>query len=678
MAKTQKTWAETMLSESEKTNYDFVKRRIVELQDARKEEQYGVEIEEIWRDADFDYQPHRLQVTGKKSNKKLYQDEDKGWASTFQKVGASNWQSDIAQPNPYKKVQVAISILVDQNPSGVFSPASKQYEAVTEIIKQLYRRSWEKAKSKQQLKLFIFNLAKYGWAVGRTYPLKITRKVKELKEYNQENPDQSVYEERNVTEYNDVFRENLDPWNVWVDDMARPNDDFSLNDWCWRKVYTMEKAEEEFGSWKNWQYVQAGGITTEKIEEDKSLSKKYTSQDLVEILFYENISKDLFVVLANGVPIIITPLPISDSDGHKKLSLWHTYWTLRHASSIYGIGIYEAMKNNNSLYDMISNMSIDQLVLSIYKMFFYQGTNALTDTGEIKITPGVGHQTLDPKGVNFLEVPGPGKDALDWRELIRRDMDEDSGITDPLLGQITGKTAFEIAQAKESALKRLKTPLDNITDALDTEALVTISLMQLIYSIPEVKTVSDPKLIERYINEVQGDTSLFKHNDDGSMDAYLYPEFQMNIEEDENGNLIETEETRFFRIKPKFLKWNGIVNIESQSVLTPSKQIDKALDLEMWNILLPLLVQPPQLYAKAAKNIVRLYDKDPEEVLPDSWLVTPEEMQAQQQQNEPLFIKQEDLAAQQQGQVPQQAPNAQAGGLRSMVGKVMNKINPFQ
>lgn len=674
--KNNKVWSETMLSDKEKSDFLFIKRRIEELQEARKEEQFGVVIEDIWRDADREYQPHRLQTTGKKGNKKLVEDETKGWASSYQKIGASDWQSDIAQPNPYKKIQVAISILVDQNPSGVFNPASRQYEAVTALVKQLYQRSWDKAKSKQQLKLFIFNLAKYGWACGRTYPLKITRKVKELVEFNQDEPDKSVYEEKEVVEYNDVFRENLDPWNVWIDDMAKPNDTLSLRDWSWRKVYTMDRAEEEFGSWKNWKYVKPGGITTDKIEEDKSLSKKFTSKDLVEILFYENVAKDMFGVIANGVPVLMTPLPISDSEGHKKLSLWQAYWTLRHANCPYGIGIYEAMKNNNSLYDIISNMSIDQLVLSIYKMFFYQGTNQLTDTGEIKIRPGVGKQTLDPKNINFLEVPGPGKEALEWREIIRRDLDEDSGITDPLLGQITGKTAFEIAQAKESALKRLKTPLDNVCDALDTEAMITVSLMQLIYSIPEVYTITDQRLIEKYLQEVGGDPNLFQRGENDEFQALVYPEFQMNLEEDKDGNLIETEESRFFRIKPNFLKWNGIINIESQSVLTPSKQIDKALDLEMYNILLPLLAQPPQIYSKVAKEICKLYDKDPEDILPDMWLVSPEELQAQQQAQEPLFIRREDLA--QQGQPPQgQAPQAPPQQPQSIVGRVMNKINPF-
>ena len=672
MAEQVKNWNASMLSKEETEIFEHWKRRKTELQDARKEEQFGVVIEDLWRDGDRDYQPHRLKLTGKKGNKKLEQDEVKGWASTFSKIGASNWQSDIAQPNPYKKIQIALSILVDQNPSGIFTPASKKFQATTELIKQLYERSWEKARSKEQLKLFIFNLCKYGWATARTYPLRITRKVKELKDFNQENPDKSVYEEREVIEYNDIFRENLDPWNVWIDDMAKPNDPMSVRDWSWRKVYSMDKAKEEFGAWKNFKYVKAGGIVTDKIEDDKSLSKKYTEKDLVEVYFYENVVKDMFTVEIGGVPVIMTPLPISDSQGHKKLSLWQTYWTLRHASCPYGIGMYEAMKNNNQLYDVVSNMSIDQLVLSIYKMFFYQGTQQLTNTGEIKIKPGVGQQTLDPKNINFLEVPGPGQDALNWRELIRRDLDEDSGITDPLLGQVTGKTAFEIAQAKESALKRLKTPLDNVTDALNTEAYISVALMQLLYSIPEVYTISDPELIDAYLKEVESDPQLYQRTEDNQFQAKVYPEFPLNLDKDEKGMLVETADTRFFRVKPDSLPWDGLINVKAQSVLTPSKQLDKTLDLEMYQMILPLLAQPPQIYSKAVKEIIKLYDKDPSDILPEMWMLEPEQLQQMQAEQEPLIIPLEDAG----GQPPQVPPTTQPGS-PSPVSAMSAKMGNF-
>lgn len=680
----KKTFDETSLSEQEKNDFEFVKRRITDLQAFRQETQNGIQIEKIWQEADRDYVPHRLSgLTGRSGlgKKILEQDETKGWRGTsvVVKVGQQDWQSDIAQPNPYIKIQTALAILIDQNPSGVFSAASKKYKATTELMRQLYQRSWERAKSKQQLKLFTFNLAKYGWSCARTYPLRIARTVKQLTDYNEEEPDKSVYKEKEVVEYNDIFRENLDPWNVWIDDMAEPNNQWTLRDWCYRKVYPMDIFKEEFGAWKNADFVQSGGTTTDKIDEQKS-DKQYKEKDLVEVYFYENRIKDLFLVIANNVPVVISPLPVADGSGNKKLSLWQAYWTLRSPKSPYGIGIHEAMRFEQALLDRIRNMSIDQLTLSIYKMFFYTGTSSLTETGDIKVQPGVGKQTLDPKNINWLEVPGPGKDALEWLAVFKKDVEDVSGITPPLVGEITGKTAFEIAQAKESALRRLKTPLENITDALDTEAYITISLIQLLYSIPETYKIADPALIEDYLKEIGSDPALYERDEEGNFVAKVFPEFSLNLEEDEDHNLIESSDTQFFRVKPKFLKWEGVVNVKSQSILTPSKQIDKALELEMWNILIPLMAQPPQIYAKAAKAIIKLYDKDPRDILPQIWLLSEEEIVAQQQAEIPLIVPQGQTngAASTQAQTLTSSPT-QPANPQGLAGKIMSRLaRPFR
>ena len=660
------------LKADQKKDFEYVQTRIKELQLVRQNH-YGHNLDNIWADADRDYIPHRLGTKGKKV---IATDEEKGWRGSKVEIGANDWQADISQANPFIKIQTALSIMVDQNPSGVFTPALKKFQATTEIIKQLYSRSWEYAKSRAQLILFVFNLSKYGWACGRTYPLRITRKVKVVKEYNQESPEDSVYETKDIVEYNDIMRENLDPRNTWIDDMAKPNNPFSVNDWTWRKVYDFDKASEEFSKYPRWEkFVQAGGNIGELIDtNNKNISKELQGKNLIEIYFYENRMKDLFMVIANGVPVVIEPLPVADSKGLKKLSLWQTYWNLRHAESPYGIGIYESIRYDQAMLDRIRNMTVDQLTLSIYKMFFYQGTQSLSETGDIQIRPGVGKQVLDPKNVNWLEVPGPGKDAFIGIEMFRKDVDEASGITDPLVGVVTGKTAFEIAQAKESALKRLKNPLDNILEALNNEAYITVSLIQLLYSIPETYNLTDPALIEDYLKEIQSDPDLYERTSEvgengeqiDNFTAKVYPEFPLNLDKDEKGNLVETQDTRFFRTKPDALNWEGVVQIKSQSLLSPSKQVQKALELEMYNLLIPLMQgiaaereikmqmgQPVSLddltNGKTAKSIIKLYDKDPRDIFPDEWL--------QEAPEQPLFVPEQQAQAQQQmvsgGQTPQ-------------------------
>ena len=696
-------YKDSVLTDKEKEDKDFVEARIAILKESRKNH-YGIDLDALWSEADTEYIPHRLKTNRKKVS--VQNDENTGWrnTSTLVKLGSNDWQSDVAEANPFIKIQTALSIMIDQNPSGIFTPMAKKFQATTELIHQLYKRSWEYARSKGQLKLFVFNLAKYGWACGRTYPLRITKTVKILKTLDPDNPDNNEYEEKEVVEFNDVMRENLDPRNTWIDDMAKPNNDRSINDWVYRKVYTMEQAEKEFGQYDNWKYVKADGTITDTIEE-KNDTKELKADNLVEVYFYENLARDLLYVKLGGVPVIIEPLPISNFNGAKKLSLWQTYWNIRHGQSPYGIGIWEAIRHSSSQKDRISNMTTDQLTMSIYKMFFYQGTQSLTETGDIVIMPGVGKQVLDPKNISWMNVPGPGKDAYEGMKMYQERIDESSGVGDPLTGAITGKTAFELAQAKESALKRLKDPLNNILEALNTEGYITVSLMQLMYSIPEIKVIASPELQAAYLEEIGGDEELyerdtFEDEETGEVTsefrARIFPEFPLNLDEDDQKNLVETEETKFFRIKPRFLNWEGIINIKSQSILTPSKQVDKALDLEMYQLLNPLFVQAPQLYAKVAEAIVKLYEKDPKDILPDSWVqflaqgpeqgaapegqIPPEEGlpqggggQAQPQQAQQLQTGQNAG----QGTPPAAAQNP-GGNLFKKIGDLASKANPFR
>ena len=697
------------LSEKDKKIFDFVSTRITELQEARKNH-YGTDLDKLWAEADKDYIPHRLNNNSKRVL--VENDESSGWrgTSSMVKLGSDSWQSDVSQANVFVKIQTAMAILVDQNPTGVLTALTKKFQATTELIRQLYQRSWEYARSKEQLKLFVFNLAKYGWAVARTYPLRVERKVQVLVSIDEEDPSKNVYEEKTVVEYNDIYRENLDVRNVWIDDMAKPNNARSVKDWCWRKVYDIEEARAEFGKYKLFEAaLLSSGTLTETIENTKSNNQQLTTDQsrLCEVYFYENKSRDIFMVRINEVPVVIEPLPIADSNGVKRLSIWQAYWMLRHAESPYGVGIYEAVRFDQAVLDRFRNMTIDQLTLSIYKMFFYQGTQTLQDTGNIAISPGVGKQVIDPKNIKFLEVPGPGADAFEGIKMFKDDVDEASGITATLLGEVTGKTAFEIAQTKESALKRLKNPLGNILDALNEEGYTTIALIQLLYSIPETYTISDPDLIQAYLDETGSDPELYSREESDEVDEFgepksnfvakVYPEFPLNLDKDEKENLIETDETQFFRVKPKFLAWNGLINIKAQSILTPSKQVDKALDLEMYNMLIPLLqgigqerlmLQQQGLpnninvlpTGKTAISIIKLYDKDPKEIIPEAWFTD----EAPPQATQPLFVGGEQPQGMPvempQGGAETMVPSTQAPtNPQSLVGKISGKVSaPFR
>ncbi len=596
----------------------FLIRRKQELKQHRKNVR-GVNIDDIWEQAEKRYIPHKLKFANKK--KTLVSDDEKGWRSSLVELGGNDWQNDDADIDLFVKIQIVISILSQKLPKAVFKSKQKKYEKFKDIIKAVYYHSWGLGGANRQFKLFLFNVALYGFGVMRTYPKIDKDKVKVLKSVDENG--KKTYEEKEVTNYNDVYRESLNPKRVWVDDKAKPNTPDSERDWMFEVDYTDDILEKEFGDEPNYKYLQPASKMSNSAEGESTDNDKQYEEPVHTLTFYENKIKDIFCVFdESGLILKNEPLPMENPNGSKRLSLSHTYWNLRDDNTIEGIGLYEIIRNDSVLYDKLNNMTVDQLVLSIYKMFFYAGTNQIDSTGEMKLSPGVGRQVSDPKNIQFVDIPGPGPEAWKGLDFVQNRKDEITGITKPLSAQLTNekRTAYEVGQAKESALQRLTTPLENIKDALERDAYNALSVMSMIYSVPEAISVTDTALIKQYLEETQGDSDLFERGEDGDFIAKIYRELPINLDFGKDGKLMESKETRFFRIKPEVFSWEGVIDIQAESIVTPSPLLERQETIEMSQILIPLLAQDPSLVMKPAKEILKQYDKDPEDWLPDAWL----------------------------------------------------------
>lgn len=656
---------------------EFLTERINVMKNARKQNLIGLNagtanysgsnnsIEQIWRDADREYTPHTLNYgTGRR---RLESNEDTGLRSRLVDIGGeSAWQSDNASPDLYVKVNTAFSILIDQNPEAVFIADSKKYEKNTKLAYANWKHSWEVGSSKQQLKMFVFNLAKYGTAYGRTYPKKVTLEKNILQEYYSDKPEDNKYEKKTITKFNGLCRENLNPQQVWISEQARLGDELSIDDWYFEKDYSWDKFQQEFKEYSNIEYVSKGS----KINNDTTESDNQKNVDNVTVGFYENQVLDLQVIIIPSSNVILCQKPLDNDKG--KLSLWTANWSIRDDRSSYGIGLYEIIKNDSVLYDRLSNMTIDQITLSIYKMFFYQGTDMLGENGVLKIAPGVGHQVIDPKSIQWLDTPGPGADAWQGLQYLQDKRDSNSGITPQLSAKFAGKTLGQDLQAKESALERLKTPLDFICDALQVEGYLSLSWLNQILSTPEIlEYTTEEDLaavlkengmadedIQKYIQENENpseDSKLLfnEENTPGEVPesqttpqqppqigpdgqpmmpmppmpvpanktrANVYPEVRVNLNKNKEGELIESKDSRFYRIgldiQTEQLDWKGIIRIKPQSILAPSKELLRRSKLDLFNLVIPAIekmLQMPQfipILLPPIEQVVKAYDED--------------------------------------------------------------------
>lgn len=649
----------------ERDTLKYVNKRIDEMKEFRK----NLKLEEKWKEADKECEVGEIEFG---ESKRFESDDELGLRTRFVSINdeRDDWRSKTSDPTLLTKIHTALSILIDKNPESILIALTKKYEKSSALANSIWKRNWEITNAKDILKLFVFNLAKYGWAVGRSVPKIIKYKKKILVEIDQEDRSKDKYEETEYIRFNDVAKTNMSPYRTWIDETSKPYDRESTKECYYEIDYTKDEFDTEFKMYKNHEF--AGDSAKVVLEKEKVDSKD--RKDIITVGFFENRLRDLYVILIPSKSIVLHHSPLPNDDGY--MSLWHSLWLLQSAESPYGVSMWELIRQDKQLYDKMNNMHMDQLVLSIYKMFFYTGTSALLGDGQIKIKPGVGHQIVNGK-VDWLEVPGPGAESWEGLKYQKSKIDDNSSIPPIIEGEITGKTLGEVLHAKEASLKKLKMPLENIADAIEQDAYLTLSWSTQILSIPEIKEFSNEQEMLDYEEENSIERSQLTEKGEGderSLEATYYPQLSLHLE-GRDGELFESKESTYFQIgkdiEPKQLKWQGVFKVLPKSILTPSLELEKLRKSEILDRIAPLLQLDPAIYKKPVDQYLKVQEEDPEDWEPDSWL---------QPQKPELFIDNPQVAAQEavmQGQLPpkQGQPVQQTAVPKSgLMGKIGNAL----
>ena len=616
----------------------YIERRSAEMQDYRR----SLNIEPRWKQADEEYVPHELDFGT--TRKRFETDQDTGLRSRMVPVGdtTQQWRQATSSPTLLAKIQTAISIIVDQQPEADLVALLKKYSATTDLAYALWKRNWQITDAKEKLKLIVFNLVKYGWAPQRTYPRVVKYPKRVLVHKDPENPENDRYEEREIEWFNDVDRQPLNPFRTWIDEMTVPYDRYSTGEAYYEIDFSYDNFMTEFGHYPNAALVPADSAhqraeqtAADTNRQTVARSQSQTNQskirkDIVTVGFFESRNKDLYAIYIPAHKIVLYHSPMPNDDGY--LSVTHTLWILRSANLPYGISLWDIIRQNKSLYDRMKNMTMDQLVLSIMKFGFFAGTNTALGDGTISIVPGQARQLTSSTGkpeVNWMEIPGPGAEAWKGLEAVASMMDDESGISPTLEGEVTGKTLGEILHAKEASLKRMKIPVDNIAWLIEQDAYLTLSWMSQLYTIPTVQEFSDMAELLAFEKENQLDHhELFAKVDpdtgeESGYKATYLPQLALHLE-DREGQLTQSGNSRFFQvgkeIQPNQLKWRGIFKVIPRSIIDSSETLTKASKTEMANMLIPLLQFPPELVAKPAQQLLKIHEEDPKDWLPPSWL----------------------------------------------------------
>lgn len=531
----------------------------------------------------------------------------------------------------YGKVQTALGILIDNPPKYVMEENNPKYTANVELLKQLAQKSFRDTNSLGQLKLTVFNAAKRGWGIGRTYNRQLIHDAQFLTSIDAKG--NRAYSKKKIVKLDDIAYVNMNNFNTWLDEQTKPEDFFSTRDWMWREVWFIDDLKNTFPveEFPNMEFVHSGGNTEETVngnytqqtmgaQGNTSLAQK---KGMTEVFFYENQYADQFIIEMNGVMVVWEPLP----QNNKRLSCTYFPWHLRGDDTVYGIGVVEEMENNEELIDRIVNMDMRQLLLTIAPPGFYSGTEDFEDEN-IKITPGVLRRTMNPKDINFLQIPQGNQHGAEKIAWLQTQQDGTTGITPSIEGAAplsSSTTAFQIGVEREAGLKRLRLPLKSIQYALDWDFQNRISLIQQTYSDFQVQHLATQDEITAYLDEVKADPEFYYIENEGQagQEVFYAKKFRgqmLNLEQGEDGSFSESDTKSFFHIKPEYLAFSGFMSTDISSLLVTSDELEKADTLRMTNLLIPILQLPKEIGAKPAKQMLMSANKDPKKWLPQDWL----------------------------------------------------------
>lgn len=562
----------------------------------------------------------------------------------FNKEGLKKWQSKSAKNIAFSKIQTAIAVLIEQNPTFQFFQRTDQDKPLIPLWNHLLEYIADVGKSYTQLKKFFFNLSKDGTAIGQVYWKYETREVKYEKSYDIET-DVSEYEKKTIEDFNNPYWTVLERKDVYIDEQAtswNPTDEHPIRDWFKRVIYDEVAFKTRFpkSKYPNVDKCNPGG---ELSNDGTNKTLDVIGKDQYEVLFYENI-KDEFSILCNGILLRDRPLPYK----HKQLSIFGAKW-FEKPESIDGIGICEAIENDEAMIDALSNARLDQIILDIYKVLKIGYGEELEDD-EMELEPNKILRLRDPNSAQWMTSSNVGREPFNEESVIKSDIEEKTGINKEIIGNIPQRrqTATESAISREAALRRLKTPLDNVEEAMEIKERLMIGITSQIYSIPTKK-----ELDEKGMEVLES-----------------YRKVRLPLEK-EKGEYEESTEENIFEITPDELMNTPDIKVKHMSMMPVSKALIRQEKLQFYS----LISQNPYTDAyKAYRNLSEAFEEDPED-----WMKSENDIIKEQQEAKQTMVGDEGVGDTTGGKVatPTEGGTAEipaGGGEQSTFKKFFQKL----
>lgn len=538
-----------------------------------------------------------------------------------------DWRADIILPDGFSAIQSHMQETIDLRPRPHLEGVESSDAELEHFNDKIFQFAMDKTDFDAESYKARNCSAIRGTAFTREEYRLETRKVKMPKGFKD---GKFEYEEKEITDYDDVYTRWVDNHSIFTDPNAE--DPKYMQDYIYREVIPYDvycALYHDKPGFKDTREV----VAAKNVPNNAGYFKKASdmTDDDVELLHYENKLTDSYDILANNVIIREDALP----NRHKELSLdvWAFYPI---PGQIYGMGIPKIIYTLVEERRSIRNISVDRMKLHLNKMFV---VNDLFDLDEDDLTPrmhGLIRVNTNGQPIQSAIMPleygdAPGS-SIRMDEQLKEDERRAHGLDDRPAIQ-AGGTATEAAIVKESAQRRI-----NMINTLSNwNTLIRLgrkkwSNIQFFYATPKVE-----KILENNKWKIRETHRTIK------IDGMEY-KVKGSEEKGKKLELVASKTNGFSYVKlddtyASFMEHNYDVVVDAASNTVISKPIRQAQVMEMSQLIVsnPLLA----MHADGEKMFKRIIHVTGES--PMDWMkgegMTAEQQKILAEQENTIFLK---------------------------------------
>jgi len=526
------------------------------------------------------FTPHFVTLNGEQDfdDNEIYTNFNLAGEKMLKVIGIQRRKS---KPLAFEKITTAVASLIKQPPNPIARAFSEKYKPLNKLVEKTYYENFKANRLIKELKTFTYHLAKYGIAYGFRHIKKDWKIVHTP--IGKDDKGVIQYKKERIYKTNEVIFTVINPHFVLLDDgCSNPS---NANDIAIINYYDEEGFKSAFPEevYPDAKYVKINkGNLIEDLEGSKVKNKTMTGdfKSKIQVITYQNENKDLEVKIANGIQLDSHPL-----QGHK-LGLWGAKW-VEDGDDYGGIGVGDIIDIYQPICDDILNNSNERL-RQLVRPVRVLGNDVHISNDEDFIWESGSEMKVDGdiSQIKWDRPPVTTSAEIQEREMMSEEIDIATFVPKALGGMDVSDTAYQAAQNREAALKKLSLPLDNIKDALVDDANIAFRLFKELYSEPEETYYLAPGMEE--FNEVQQfllqnpNDERFVKMPDNTIARRKFKELELPLTKElklagdkyvDTGNIIESNTKDFWEMIPEHFNWEGYIDIEPMSFLPVSESL---------------------------------------------------------------------------------------------------------